>query len=167
MAWHADAAGQMKSKARTTRKPPIQILQARVDQYAIRDRSFKFRGHRLLFSDDKEVGPVPRLALAHGGRGDILLVHCDRRWNVIGFSGHPTMREAKADAERFYPGISKAWKRTGYTRTQARRALARLPNPRCAICRKFWHEVQEIVEVKKARLVLCDVCIRELYASLE
>ena len=77
------------------------------------------------------------------------------------------MRAAKADAERFYPGISKAWKRTGYTRAQARRALTRLPNHRCAICRKFWHEVQQIVEVKKARLVLCDVCVRKLHALLD
>jgi hypothetical protein len=120
----------------------------------------------LLFSGDREVGPVPRLALARDRTG-VLLIHCDRRWNVIGFSGSPTVRAAKANAERFYPGISKAWKPTGYSRAQAKRALARMgPDRRCAICRKFWYDVEKMVEVARVKLVLCNVCVRDLNAFL-
>jgi len=44
-------------------KPPIVLEGCRIEQFAVRDRSMKFEGHGLLFRGDKEVGPVPRLAI--------------------------------------------------------------------------------------------------------
>jgi hypothetical protein len=146
-------------------KPPVVLNGCRVEQFAIRDRSIKFRGQGLLFSGDREVGGVPRLALARDRHEEVVLLHCDARWQVLGISGgHATLREAKRAAERFYSGIAKRWMPTGYTKTQARRALDRVGGPRqCAVCLRPPHEVQAFVELKKRKLAICDACIRALY----
>lgn len=146
-------------------KPPVVLTGCRVEQFAIRDRWMKFIGQGRLFSGDREVGPVPRLALARNRKEEVVLLHCDARWQVLGISGgHATLREAKSDAERFYSGISKQWIPTGYTKTQARRALDRLPGPKkCSVCLRSSSEVETLVEFKKRKLAICDVCVRELY----
>lgn len=147
-------------------KPPVVLDGFRVEQYAVRPRSIKFTGHGLLFRGDKEFGPVPRLALGRGRNGEVDLLHCSARWAVeFADGGYPTLREAKQRAERFYPGISKAWVRTGYTMRQARRALERSgANQKCSICSKLWFEVEKMVEIKKAKLTICGTCVRELHA---
>lgn len=148
------------------RKPPVVLDGCRIEQFALRDRSFRFSGHGLLSSRGKAVGPVPRLALGRDDRsGDVMVFLCDARWRVVGASGFwPTVREAKKRAERFYPGISRAWVRTGYTKGRARRQLDRMgANSRCSLCARFWFDVHKIVEVKTARFAICDVCVRELY----
>jgi|KBSSwiStaDraftv2_1062776.scaffolds.fasta_scaffold1681823_1 ClpX C4-type zinc finger. len=153
---------------RKVTKPPVLLNGCRVEQFAIRDRSIKFRGHGLLFSDDREVGPVPRLALARDKNEEVVLLHCDARWQVLGISGgHATVREAKRAAERFYTGISKRWIPTGYTKTDARHALDRVAGPKkCAVCLRSPYDVDAMVEMKKRKLAICDECIRELYGLL-
>jgi hypothetical protein len=150
-------------------KPPIVLYGCCVEQYAIRDRSIPFRRHRRLFADGKEVGPVPRLAVGRSLGTSItglMVFHCDGRWNVVTADGpYPTLREARQEAERFYPGISAAWKRTGYTRAQANRQLARM-GPTCSMCSTIWLNVEKkIVEVKKG-VYLCDVCVRTLHEAM-
>jgi hypothetical protein len=150
---------------RTKVKPPIVLEGCWIEQFAVRNRSIKFEGHGLLFRGDKEVGPVPRLALGRGPDNSVTLLHCDARWNVVGSSGgHATLRTAKKRAERFYRGISEAWVRTGYTKAQANRHLKRVSGPpKCSLCFRSSHDVQSIVEIKKRELAICDVCIRELH----
>lgn len=151
---------------RPARKPPIVLHGCRIEQYAIRDRSIRFRGHRLLSVDGKEVGPVPRLALGRWRGKGLMVFHCDRRWNVVAGDGpYPSLREAKQGSERFYPGISTAWKRTGYSQTQFNRYIARI-GPTCSMCSKAWLDVEKMVEIKKRKLVFCDTCIRKLYECI-
>src|SRR5262245_29293341 len=105
-------------------KPPIVIDECWIEQYAIRPRAIRFRGHGLMFRGGREVGSVPRLALGRGRDGQIHILHCDGRWKSrFGACGYATVREAKARAERIYPGISRHWRRTGYTARQGRRLL--------------------------------------------
>jgi hypothetical protein len=141
-------------------KPPIVIDGCRVEHYAIRDRSMKYAGSGL-FSGGKEVGPVPRLAICRDRNG-LCLLHCDSRWRSLGAAGgYSGVREAKQRAERIYPGISRAWNRTGYTKRQATNYLDRTGgNLRCSVCRKKWYQVEQVVTVR--RLAICDGCIREL-----
>ena len=139
----------------------------RVEQFAIRDRSIQFCGHGRLFRGRRklrDVGPVPRLALGRGSDDHVVLLHCDARWRVLGVSeGHATLREAKKAAEWFYIGISKRWVPTGYTRSDARRALDRIVGPKkCSLCLRAPDDVEFMVEIKKRKLAICDVCIREL-----
>ena len=146
-------------------KPPVVLEGCRIEQFAIRDRSMKFQGHRLLFRGDREVGPVPRLALGRDRDNTVRLLHCDARWNVVGASGgYENIRAAKERAERFYRGISKAWIRTGYTKTQANRLLNRISGlGKCSLCSRPWYDVQSMVEIKTRKFAICDVCIRELH----
>ena len=117
-----------------------------------------------MFRGEKEVGPVPRLALARDRNNQVFLLHCNARWQVLGVSGgHATVREAKRRAERFYTGIGKAWVATHYTRNQARRVLDRLAGPRkCSLCLRSPYDVEAMVEIKKRKFAVCDLCIREL-----
>jgi ClpX C4-type zinc finger len=153
-------------KPRKKSKPPVALEGCRVEQYAVRHRAMKFAGHGLLFRGDKEVGPVPRLALGRDRSNKVVLLHCDARWNVVGASGdYPNLRAAKKRAERFYPGISKAWVRTGYSRTDANRYWSGIgASQRCSVCARQWYDVERIVEIRKAKLSICDACIRELHA---
>ena len=147
-------------------KPPIVLEGSRIEQFAVRDRSMKFEGHGLLFRDDKEVGPVPRLALGRDSDNTVRLLHCDARWNVVAsIGGYENLRAAKERAERFYPGISKAWVRTGYTKAQAKRVLDRISGPKkCSLCSTSPHDVHSIVVIPKLKkFAICDVCIRELH----
>jgi hypothetical protein len=160
--------GYARRMAGQAQKPPIVLHGCCVEQYAIRDRSMSFRGQGRLFVDGKEVGPVPRLAVGRSLGTSItglMVFHCDGRWNVVAGDGpYPTLREAMQEAERFYPGISPAWKRTGYTRAQAERQLVRM-GPTCSMCSTIWLNVEKIVEVKKG-VQLCDVCIRKLHKAI-
>src|SRR5690349_1937387 len=132
------------------RKPPMIIGACGVEQYAVRPRSIAFAGHGLLFRDDKEVGPVPRLALGRDRDGEYVLLHCDARWRVRGtMSGYASLREIKARAERFYPGISRLWRKTGYSRRAMRQKLRE--GPRCSICSKPYYEVAAIVQIRTPR----------------
>jgi hypothetical protein len=146
----------------TNRKPPPALAGCRVEQYANRDRSMKYSGHSYLFRDGKEVGPVPRLAICRGDDNEVLLFHCDRRWNVLGMAGgYPNVKAAKRRAERTYSGISAAWVKTGFTRRQLKRYLDRLGhNVKCAFCGKAWHQVERMV--RKGKSAICDACVREL-----
>jgi hypothetical protein len=147
-------------------KPPIVIDGCRIEQYAIRPPSVRFVGHGLLFRGGREVRSVPCLALGRDrGDGRIILLHCDGRWRSRVSSGdYATVREAKARAERFYPGISKAWRKTGYTARQARRFLPE--GPTCSLCSKRWFDVEKIVVVGRAKIAVCDACIRQLHAMI-
>jgi ClpX C4-type zinc finger len=146
-------------------KPPIVLDGCRIEQFAVLDRSMTFEGHGLLFRGDKMVGPVPRLALGRDPDNTVRLLHCDARWNVVGSSGgYEDVRTAKGRAERFYRGLSKAWVRTGYTKAQANRQMDRISGPKkCSLCSRSAHDVQSLVDIKKRKFAICDVCVRELH----
>src|SRR5262245_61110598 len=125
-------------------KPPIVIDGCRIEHYAIRPRSIRFQGRGLLFRGDREVRSVPCLALGRDREGRVRLLHCDGRWRSrICAGGYATVREAKARADRFFPGISKHWRKTGYTARQARRVLGK--DPACSICRKLCFDVEKMI----------------------
>jgi hypothetical protein len=149
------------------RNPPPALHGCRVEQYAIRDRSMKYSGHSSLFRDGIEVGPVPRLAICRGEDDEVLIFHCDRRWNVLGMAGgYPNLKAAKQRVERTYPGISAAWAKTGVTRRQAERYLDSIGhNLKCEFCGKAWHQVERIVT--KGKSAICGACLRELSKMID
>jgi hypothetical protein len=147
------------------RKPPIVIDGCRIEQYAIRPRSIRFVGKGLLFRGGREVRSVPCLALGRDRDGRVILLHCDGRWRSrVNAGDYATVHEAKARAERFFPGISTHWRKTGYTARQARRHL--FDGPTCALCSKRWFDVDRIVVAGRAKIALCDECIAELQAMI-
>jgi len=44
------------------------------------------------------------------GEAGVYLFYCDREWQVLADTWHPSVKNAKAQAEFEYEGISKLWK---------------------------------------------------------
>ena len=152
---------------RMGRRPPPVLMCERVVAYAVRPRSVRYSGHSYLFSGGKEVGPVSRLAICRDDEdGTFALVHCDRWWNSLGVAGgYRTLREAKARAERIYPGLMRVWKKTGVTRTQAKRYLDK-HGLACGSCNKPWYKVERMAELGRRgdpKFLICDQCVEELH----
>src|SRR5580700_414603 len=104
--------------------------------YAIVDNTVQFSGRTLLFVDGKELGRVPCLAICENKKlSEVLLFHCDREWNTLGCSAHPSVAEAKARAERIYAGISTRWVDAGVSEQTAEAYLnEQFGNERCSFC---------------------------------
>jgi hypothetical protein len=156
----------MTAAMRRHSKPPILLGGGLVEQFAVCDQSIVFRGQRMVFSGGNEVGPVPKLALVRS-HGEVLLVLCDQEWGCVAIGSTGVgIRAVKKRAERMYLGISRLWKKTGYTRTQARAILRRRGlGDQCAVCRKRWYDVEQMVTAKAVSI--CDHCVRDMYALLQ
>jgi hypothetical protein len=116
--------------------PPV-LANARVLEYALLDNSVTFSGRTLLSVDGKELGPVPCLAICQDlDSNDILLLHCDKDWNVLGAACYPSIEAAKAKAEQIYPGVSACWKPTAFTEAKARDYLTQLWAASCQCTRQ-------------------------------
>lgn len=91
-------------------EPPPIIDSAQVLLYALVDDSVKYTGRAYVVVEDKIIDPVPRLAICRNlYDDDILLLHCDDEWNVLGAGGYGTVEKARARAETAYKGIDGKW----------------------------------------------------------
>ena len=108
---------------------------------------------------------MPKLALVRS-RGEVLLILCDHEWGVVAIGGGGlAIRAAKKRAERMYEGISRLWKKTGYTQSQARTILRRRgPGDQCAVCKKLWHDVEHMITANTVSI--CGNCVRDMHAML-
>jgi hypothetical protein len=114
----------------------------------------------------KESGPVPRLAIGEPiGEGELILLHCDKSWRVVGMSAHPSVRQARQRAERAYPGVTAAWVDAGISKAQAEAYVdKRWKGSRCSFCGRRPDQISQFIT--KGKVHICDVCIREYYATV-
>jgi hypothetical protein len=155
---------------RRPRKPPLALLQHRVLAYAVLPPSVPFAGETSILIGGPDgfvpLGRVPRLAICEDADGAILLVFCDGRWRSEATTPHTSVVEAKARAERTYPGSSRFWVAAKVTKAQAAAYLERVWAPfRCLFCLKTPLEHDEPL-VKKGRGRICGACVKELAAEL-
>lgn len=147
-------------------KPPLTLADARVVEYAHSDHGVSYSGHSSLFVDGVELGAVPRLALCQTAKDDeVLLLHCDREWNVLGVAAYKSVMEAKTKAEHIYPGISALWIKTraGGRATESRVGYS-TGEPRCSFCGKGPNEVDQMIE--KGDVRICDSCVGDFQRML-
>ena len=145
------------------RKPPPLIDNCRVTHYAVRDRSVPFAGPTGHFVGDKELGAVPCLAIAEARSGEIVLQYCNRRWVSKGVSVWETLERAKARAERNYPGLMKKWKPTRYSNRRAEQYRRYIwKGHDCTFCGRFPDDFQGLIESKRRKARICNICAREL-----
>jgi hypothetical protein len=146
--------------------PPPVINGARVLEYAVLDEPVTFSGHSGLFVDGKEIEPVPCLAVCQNLEDrEILLLHCDREWRVLGVAAYPSAAEAKRKAERIYPGLSSRWKETGVTEAEALEYAAKIwGDLRCSFCGRTPDQVSAMIEKQGVRI--CNLCVAEFQQSL-
>jgi hypothetical protein len=146
-------------------KPPAVLSEAMVVAYAVLDASMPYSGRGGLVVDGKKLGRVPRLAIARSGT-DVLLLHCDPAWKVLGAAVFAGTGEAEHAAERSYPGISGKWRRMRVTKRHAEAFLKALwKGQECSFCHRRPDQVEKIV-AGRSGVRICDICIREMREKL-
>jgi hypothetical protein len=93
--------------------PPKEIDSVRIRAYAMVDPDVRWTGGAggaIVLVGGEVVGRVPRLAIGLNYDGeDYLLLYCTDDWESLAAVGNSSFEEAKARAEREYPGISAKW----------------------------------------------------------
>jgi hypothetical protein len=98
--------------------PPATLDGCRVLAYVVVDDSAIFTGRLQLNVGGEWIGRVPRLAICEWDvRPELLLLHCDESWNVLGVQGWnapgvrqpSTVPEVVAVVERYYQGLQPNW----------------------------------------------------------
>jgi len=144
-------------------KPPPVLDSSRVLQYAVLNASAAYSGHSDLYRDGVEVGPVPRLAICQEKKGPgVLLLHCDDNWKTLATAGYATIEEARAKAERIYPGVGKRWIDSDVSEQEAAKYLRHLWSPhRCSLCGRDPRQFEQSVEKNNVRI--CEFCVKDAY----
>lgn len=147
--------------------PPAKLANARTVEYAVLGDNPDYFGDGSIFVDGEEFGPAPCLAICQELQGSrFILLHCDRDWNVLSVSTHPTVKDAEKHANKIYPGVTEKWTTRSEGSTQTEEASeTEAADIRCAICGREPEEVTAMIEAGKVRI--CDGCIRELYQMLK
>jgi len=149
-------------------EPPPVLLCARVVEYAVLTSSVRYSGHSFLFFGDKEVGPVPRLAICQKlDETTFTLFHCDDEWEVLGIAANDaSIAEAKARAERIYPGVSECWVDPQVTEADAASYIEQeFADDRCRFCGRLPPDFEKLVVHERGGSI-CNSCIDELYAFI-
>lgn len=148
-------------------EPPPVLASARVLEYALLRDSVRYSRHSFLFVDCKELGPVPRLAICQPlGEATFMLFHCDDEWEVLGCAGYESAAEAKARAERIYPGVSACWIDRQVTEAEAKDYVEQeFGHERCRFCGKLPVDVQRMI-VHEGGGRICNFCVEEFHAFL-
>jgi hypothetical protein len=98
--------------------PPTYLDGCRVLAYAAVPHNAEFTGVLQLNVDGTWIGRVPHLAICEWDvRSELMLMHCDERWNVIGVqawnalgaAAPETVAEVVDQAGRYYRGLESAW----------------------------------------------------------
>jgi hypothetical protein len=149
--------------------PPPAIESARVLAYAILDDAVRWNRRKKLIQGGTEVGPVPCLALCQNTWGDwqqIHVFHCNGDWEVLGASGAPTLEEAKASAERSYPGVGAKWVLLSTTREDARQWIRdQSLDLLCSFCDRIPAEMESLIKGNSA--AICNHCAVACHARMQ
>ncbi len=149
--------------------PPPVLHMARVLAYAVLDESVQWTGRQRLYSGDKEVGRVPRLALCQnvgGGTKDILVFHCNDDWEVLGITGGSSLEAAKVSAERAYRGVTAKWIETSVSVEAAEAWIKENCEAiTCSFCGREAGDFTSLIE-SKTGVRICNRCVDEFYAEM-
>ena len=158
----------LKNLLEHTIAPPPVIDMARVIAYAIIDSSVEWTGRQRLYSGDRLVGAMPRLVLCQdisGPLADILLFHCNEKWEVQGVSGTPTLEGTKEMAERAYRGVSAKWIHMDTAPEQAERWIREHhADMICSFCGKLPAGDDRLIQGRGAKI--CSSCVRSFRERL-
>lgn len=152
--------------------PPPVLGGCRVLEYAILDESVKYSGRSSLFVGGasagwKEIGPVPCLAIGQElNTGAVMLLHCDRDWDVIARDGnHESFSAARERAERMYQGVSSKWIATNVSEADAETFQDEMwADERCSFCGKTPPECDTMLASDRARI--CNTCVSKMHTAL-
>ena len=147
--------------------------ECRVLEYAVLDESVTYSGHSSIFLGNasegfKELGPVPCLAIGQELKsGDIMLLHCDREWDVLARGGNDeSPAKARDRAERIYHGVASRWIGMNVSESDARKYNDESwADSRCSFCGKLPPDLEMLVEREDARI--CDACVARFHELMQ
>jgi hypothetical protein len=152
-----------KTKKRPASAPSV-INGFRVLFYSFMPHTVNYSRKSIILSGGKEIGPVPRLAIAESLRGKgFYVLHCNKNWFDLGIDGpYNLVSYAKRRAERAYSGVTSTWKRKNVTKRKARAIEREIwAGEECSFCGKIPPEFEMSRHSKKA--VICNICVNETY----
>ena len=141
--------------------PPPVLASARVLAYALVADDAPFTANVPVVAAGRELGRVPCLALGTDlSSGAATLLYCDREWDVLTKTRHPSIEDAKRTANANYPGLR--WQETSFTDAEAAAFLDEEDRGLvCSFCGRHPHEVARIVTGHRGAAI-CELCIRSL-----
>jgi hypothetical protein len=138
---------------------------ARLIAYAFVDASVEWTGRQSIFVGDEKLGPVPCLALARDVAGeleDVLIFHCNDRWEVLGMTGAETLEAAKAITERAYRGITAKWIEVNVSAEEAQAWIhENYDHILCLFCGRTPQKFKSLVTQRLG--AICNDCIDEFH----
>ena len=144
------------------RPPPPVLASARVLAYAFAEAG-TYTGRHVVFAAGRELGPVPCLAMGRRlPRGEVLLLFCDKDWDVLAAEAHTSIDAAKYAAGEAYAGLDAKWQETSFTDAEVDAFLDEEDRGLiCSFCGRHPHEVDRIV-TGHGGAAICEICIRAL-----
>ncbi len=159
-----------RMKRPTSTPPPIIMVNDRLLlHYAVLNDSVGFNsGHRLMFVDGKEIGPVPCLAICQDKDSpQFMLYYCNCDWKPNGIASYDSVDAAKRRAERIYPGSIACWTQAQFTEADAERFLGeQFSDMPCSFCGKRPDQTMGATFEGEGNARICGDCIREFAKDL-
>lgn len=150
----------------TTQSAPILIECARVLHYATVDEGVRYTPRSAIYVNGEELGAVARLAIVRNlVDQDIMLLHCDSEWNVLGSSGSGDVESVMTHANRRYEGLDSRWQKAPWSDVEFAKALTdQFRDQRCSFCGRYHFQVDSMM-VEGDRAMICGECIVRLYSA--
>jgi len=128
--------------------------------------SVPFRNRGSFWVGDKLLRRQSNLAICQDRqRGGVVLLFCDKRWNIRAGTSAQSVGEAKQTAERYYPGLREHWVSAGVTESRAKQYMQQLAAEHgCSFCGRGPSEIDTHFQRRNVRI--CSGCIREFHAGL-
>jgi hypothetical protein len=128
--------------------------------------SVPFRNRGSFWVGDKLLRRQPNLAICQDRkRRCVVLLFCDKRWNIRAGTSADSVSDAKQNAERYYPGLREHWISAGVTESLAKQYMRKLAAEHgCSFCGRGPSEIDTHFERRKVRI--CSSCVRGLHALL-
>ena len=147
--------------------PPPVLASSRVLAYAVADEHVAYTGRHAVFVAGQVLGPVPRLAIGRSLAGsDVVLLHCDAEWDVLGVGGYASVEEAKQRAEDSYSGLAGKWQQVSFSDAEVEAFLDEEDRGLiCSFCGRHPHEVDRII-TGHGGAAICEICIRALRGKI-
>ena len=88
---------------------PSELDGSKVIASAVVDAAVRHTGATVHRGPDGVIPPASALAIVQGEAG-VYLFYCDREWQVLAYTWHSSVSDAKTQAEFEYAGVSNKWK---------------------------------------------------------
>ncbi len=120
----------------------------------------------LAFASDARHLAIGETVETH----EIQLLHCDADWGVVSSTTHASVEDARAEAEKAWPGVGELWIDAGVSREDAIAWLEEDATEfKCSFCGRRPDQVKNLLAQGDARI--CNFCIvdfaKELAAERE